>query len=77
MILYKYVSYEVAELIIETSRIGFSCIEDLNDPFEGTSLRFRTSDDLPESTVLGAVRERMSRKFGVLSLTRTPLNPTM
>jgi hypothetical protein len=77
MILYKYVSFEVAELIIETSRIGFSCIEDLNDPFEGTSPCFKTSDNLPESSVLEAVRNRMSRNFGVFSLTRTPLNSTM
>jgi hypothetical protein len=77
MILYKYVSFEVAQLIIETSRIGFSCIEDLNDPLEGTSLCFKTSGDLSESIVVASVRERMSRKFGVLSLTRTPLNSTM
>jgi len=77
MILYKYVSFKVAKLIIETSTIGFSCIEDLNDPFEGTAVRFEANGEVPENVISNAVRNRMSQKFGVLSLTRTPLNSTM
>ncbi|MEP1445828.1 MAG: DUF2971 domain-containing protein [Paraglaciecola sp.] len=77
MILYKYVSFEVAKLIIETSTIGFSCLEDLNDPFEGTSLRFEDNEVTSGNVIFSAVRNRMSQKFGLLSLTRTPLNSTM
>ncbi|MCJ8321942.1 MAG: DUF2971 domain-containing protein [Colwellia sp.] len=77
MILYKYVSFKTAESIIKTSTIGFSCLEDLNDPFEGTSVSFEDQDEIPANVVANAVRNRMSRNFGILSLTRTPLNPTM
>lgn len=77
MILYKYVSFKTAVSIVKNSTIGFSCLEDLNDPFEGTSAHFEDNGDVPASIVANAVRNRMSRGFGVLSLTRTPLNPTM
>lgn len=77
MILYKYVSFKTAESIIKNSTIGFSCIEDLNDPFEGTSVNFEEQSEIPATVIADALRMRMSRKFGVLSLTRTPLNPTM
>ncbi|WP_277055078.1 DUF2971 domain-containing protein [Pseudoalteromonas marina] len=77
MILYKYVSFKTAVSIVKNSTIGFSCLEDLNDPFEGTSAHFEDNGEVPASTVANAVRNRMSRGFGVLSLTRTPLNPTM
>jgi hypothetical protein len=77
MILYKYVSFKTAVSIVKNSTIGFSCLEDLNDPFEGTSVHFEDNGDVPTNLAANAVRNRMSRKFGVLSLTRTPLNPTM
>ena len=38
MILYKYVSFEAGLKILETSTLGFSHLEDFNDPFEGTGL---------------------------------------
>jgi len=77
VILYKYVSFKTAETIIRTSTIGFSRLEDLNDPFEGTSTKFEDQDDIPASVISTAVRKRMSSNFAVLSLTKTPLNPTM
>ena len=77
LILYKYVSFKTAISIVENSTIGFSCLEDLNDPFEGTSVHFEDHGGVPGSVAANAVRERMSKNFGVLSLTRTPLNPTM
>lgn len=77
MILYKYISFNTAKAILETSTLGFSCIEDLNDPFEGTSVSFEEQGQISSSIIAGAVRNRMSRGFGVLSLTRTPLNSTM
>lgn len=38
MILYKYVSFESGLKILETSALGFSHLEDFNDPFEATAL---------------------------------------
>ena len=34
MILYKYVSFEAGLKILETITLGFSHLEDFNDPFE-------------------------------------------
>lgn len=76
MILYKYIPFTSAEKIIETSTLGFSCLEDLNDPFEAKALRF-LEDDVSERIIINAVRNRLSRNFGILSLTRQPLNPLM
>ncbi|WP_163340232.1 DUF2971 domain-containing protein [Desulfopila sp. IMCC35008] len=75
MILYKYVSFEVARLIIDSASIGFSCAEDLNDPFECTAFGFMESKNSRVATY--AYRGRLSRQFGVLSLTRQPLNAIM
>ncbi len=38
MILYNYVSFEAGFKILETSTLGFSHLQDFNDPFEGTGL---------------------------------------
>lgn len=80
MILYKYVSFTSAQKIIETSTLGFSCLEDVNDPFEGRALKFKRNKETintPDSVFVGAVRNRLSRNYGILSLTRQPLNPLM
>jgi len=80
MILYKYVSFTSAQKIIETSTLGFSCLEDVNDPFEGRALKFKRNKEtskMPDSVIIGAVRNRLSRNYGILSLTRQPLNPLM
>ncbi|WP_372738870.1 DUF2971 domain-containing protein [Neptunomonas sp.] len=75
MILYKYMSFSSAASAIQNDSIGFSCLEDLNDPFECAALCFESGNGLLTSSLQqGAYRNRLSQKYGVLSLTRTPLN---
>lgn len=64
---------------IETSSIGFTHLEDFNDPFECTAFGFKEqSNSLISSKIAQeAVRNRFSRGYAVLSLTRQPLNPLM
>lgn len=78
MILYKYMSFGAARKVIETLSLGFSCLEDLNDPFECTAFGFEDSDEsISAKTATDACKTRLSRKYGVLSLTRQPLNALM
>lgn len=78
MILYKYMSFGAARRVIETLSLGFSCLEDLNDPFECTAFGFKDRDEsISAKTATDACRTRFSRKYGVLSLTRQPLNSLM
>lgn len=74
MILYKYVDSETADLIIENSTLKFSQASSFNDPFELISLHHGeapyTSDQLIR-------RFAASTVYGILSLTRNPLNPLM
>lgn len=77
MILYKYVSFSAAKAMIESSSLGFSRADDLNDPFECSSLVFDDTPSLTSSQIAMALKSRISTKFGVLSLTRQPLNPLM
>ncbi|CAH6972588.1 conserved hypothetical protein [Vibrio chagasii] len=79
MILYKYMSFKAAISVIENSSLGFSCLEDLNDPFECTAFGFEEGSDsfVTASMATNACKNRFSRNYGVLSLTRQPLNPLM
>ncbi len=77
MILYKYMSFSAAKLVIESNTVGFSCIEDLNDPFEGAALCFEDTNGDMSNVMHNAFKNRLSRNFGVLSLTRNPLNALM
>ncbi|WP_172379485.1 DUF2971 domain-containing protein [Vibrio sp. Vb339] len=77
MILYKYMSFQSASKVMNNSSIVFSCLEDLNDPFEGTAICFEESDTLTNKLQKNSHRSRLSRNYGVLSLTRNPLNPLM
>lgn len=80
MILYKYMSFETACKVIDTLSLGFSCLEDLNDPFECTAFGFTnngTEINSDLATAAAACRNRFSRKYGILSLTRQPLNSLM
>ena len=70
-------SFNSAKAAIENSSIGFSCLEDLNDPFECSALCFEESEELASRLQFGAHFNRLSRKYGVLSLTRNPLNALM
>ncbi|MGP9543901.1 DUF2971 domain-containing protein [Psychrobacter sp. AOP7-B1-25] len=79
MILYKYISLSGAKKAIETSSIGFTHLEDFNDPFECTAFGFK---EQPRSFISpkiaqNACRNRFSRGYAVLSLTRQPLNSLM
>lgn len=56
--------------------MGFSHLEDFNDPFEGTGLGLYDLD-VSLSVAINAFRNRFSRKYCILSLTRTALNPLM
>lgn len=76
MILYKYVGFEAGLKILETNSLGFSNLEDLNDPFECTGFGFYNLD-VPVSVAINAFRFNFSRKYAVLSLTRSALNPLM
>lgn len=72
-------SFEAAKAVIDNESIGFSCLEDLNDPFECTAFGF--SDDnkseVTANVATNACKNRFSRNYGVLSLTRQPLNSLM
>jgi len=72
-------SFKSAIKVIESSSIGFSCLEDLNDPFECTSFGFIDRDDSLTTANVSTIacKNRFSRNYGVLSLTRQPLNPLM
>jgi len=72
-------SLGAARKVIDTLSLGFSCLEDLNDPFEGTAFGFKDSgkSTISASIATNACRNRFSRKYGVLSLTRQPLNALM
>lgn len=68
-----------AKKAIETSSIGFTHLEDFNDPFECTAFGFK---EQPRSFISpkiaqNACRNRFSRGYAVLSLTRQPLNSLM
>lgn len=71
-------SLKAALSVIESSSLGFSCLEDLNDPFECTAFGFKDSDEiLTARVVTTACKNRFSRNYCVLSLTRQPLNSLM
>jgi len=76
MILYKYVRFDDAIRILEEQTLAFSHLEDFNDPFECTGLGLYGLD-VPLSIATNAFRNRFSRKYIILCLTRTALNPLM
>ncbi|GHZ85225.1 hypothetical protein VCSRO34_3603 [Vibrio cholerae] len=63
--------------MIGSSSLGFSRVNDLNDPFECSSLVFDEDSSLTSKQIAMGLKNRLSTKFGVLSLTRQPLNPLM
>lgn len=74
MILYKYVDLNTANLIIENSTLKFSKASSLNDPFELTSLHYGSEPEYKDQAMNFVVA---SMSYGILSLTRNPLNPLM
>ncbi|HBV4632712.1 TPA: DUF2971 domain-containing protein [Klebsiella pneumoniae] len=74
MILYKYVDLDTANIIIENSTFKFSKASSLNDPFELTSLHYGSNIENDNQITRFIVA---SMSYGILSLTRNPLNPLM
>lgn len=70
-------SFASARSVIENSSIGFSCLDDLNDPFECAALCFESSNEFTSKAQYNPNKKRLSDNYGVLSLTRNPLNPLM
>ncbi|CAH1550074.1 DUF2971 domain-containing protein [Vibrio rotiferianus] len=77
MILYKYMSFNSALIMLNKLSLGFTGLDDLNDPFEGTNFGFSDSGDIPPKTEVRGFKNHFSRKYAVLSLTRNPLNSLM
>lgn len=77
MILYKYVSFYSAIEILKNNSIGFTCVEDFNDPFECTNFGFSDASDISPKIATNAYKSNLSRDYAVLSLTRNPLNSLM
>lgn len=81
MILYKYVSFDAGQRILETSTIGFSQPKYFNDPFDMPAYPDEPSID-PIQDAFGRLRimgkeHIWAESTGILSLTRTPINPLM
>lgn len=74
MILFKYVDIDTAHLIIKNGTLKFSKASSFNDPFELTSLHYGENPYIEEQIMRRIVA---SMSYGILSLTRNPLNPLM
>ena len=70
-------SFSSAVKIVEKNSIGFTCLEDLNDPFEGTNFGFSSLGEVSPRMATTAFKNNFSRNYALLSLTRNPLNPLM
>jgi Protein of unknown function (DUF2971) len=79
MILYKYASFDVAQKIVFGRSIGFTPVNYFNDPFETTAFAFggRSGKKVSDKLAASAFKEKLNSRYGVLSLTRQPLNPLM
>ncbi len=74
MILYKYVNLSTAHLILDNPSLKFSKASSLNDPFELTGLHY---GEAPHQQIDPDKFIPTSLSYGILSLTRNPLNPLM
>lgn len=82
MILYKYVSHEIGMKILEGNSISFTKPKFFNDPFETEAAYYSyLNKDQAERSVRiqldGVKKQIIKNEYGVLSLTRQPLNPLM
>ncbi|WJY16328.1 DUF2971 domain-containing protein [Pectobacteriaceae bacterium CE90] len=77
MILYKYVTSDIAMKIIKNPTLKFTPPGELNDPFETSSLYYESHnmEYVSEENEHRSLSVKMS--YGVLSLSRNPLNPLM
>ncbi|WP_434627093.1 DUF2971 domain-containing protein [Chromobacterium sp. CV08] len=75
MILYKYVSYETAKIISKTPGLRFSPSDSFNDLFETSCHFFK---DYKTEEIFGEFnRENALRRYGMLCLSRSPINQLM
>lgn len=84
MILYKYVGFEDALKIIESASISFTKANQFNDPFEMQAISnysYIIDDSDPSVSLLETAPSKLktgvNMSYGVLSLTRAPLNNLM
>lgn len=81
MILYKYVSFEVGEKILEKNSLGFSKAKYFNDPFDIPRYPEEPTDDATKKLFADIRRLAKSHTWventGLLALTRTASNPLM
>lgn len=82
MILYKYMSAEVADKVLRGNSIAFAIASEFNDPFETLAgyPAQKSSNPIEENlngTRSWAARHTWTEQNGVLSLTRTATNPLM
>jgi hypothetical protein len=77
LILYKYMSFDVAKQVLEGGTLQFSRCDRFNDPFDNPRDP-RQGDDSIRSSLSRIKREISWREnTGLLCLTRTPTNPLM
>jgi hypothetical protein len=77
MMLYKYMSFNSAMIMLNKLSLGFTGLEDLNDPFEGTNFGFSNAGNITSRNAVRVFKGHFSRKYAVSSLTRNPLNSLM
>ncbi|WP_282166384.1 DUF2971 domain-containing protein [Shewanella japonica] len=77
MMLYKYVSFNSAIIMLNKLSLGFTGLEDLNDPFECTNFGFSNAGSITPANAVRIFKQHFSRKYAVSSLTRNPLNSLM
>ena len=84
MILYKYVDFKGALNIIKSTSISFTKANQFNDPFEMQAISnysYIIDDSNPSvtllETALSKLKAGVNMIYGVLSLTRAPLNNLM
>jgi len=77
MILYKYTNLNTAQKIITNSTVRFTPPPELNDPFEISSLFYESENRNYAASENHMRNIVISLSYGILSLSRTPLNPLM
>ncbi|WP_241606616.1 DUF2971 domain-containing protein [Rosenbergiella epipactidis] len=77
MILYKYVKLDRALKFLEKHTLRFTPALELNDPFELTASYYEGDDHDYNSPQNKDNFYRLSIMYGILSLSRSPLNPLM
>lgn len=74
MILYKYVDLKTSNTIMKNSTLRFTKASLLNDPFELTGFHYG-EDNFQYDRIIRLMS--IADSYGILSLTRNPLNPLM